>query len=97
MQLQGELDFQDGGTGEGYAKWIALRRLTVEAAALKLNLPIGHLAEVWLRGGVRLRGRLRLAGELLFIEEERLRHLALVLDGVTFTYAEIESCLRVEG
>jgi hypothetical protein len=95
-QLQGELCFAANGSVEGYTKWVALRQLAVEAAAQKLNLPLGHRSEVWLRGGIRLRGTLRLANEVLFIEETRILDLALVLDGVTFTYAEMESCLRLD-
>lgn len=96
MQLQGELGFGDGGAEEGYTGWIAMRQLAGEAAAQKLNLPVGHQAEIWLRGGIRLRGTLRLANEVLFIEEERVQTLALILDGVTFTYSEIESCVRID-
>jgi hypothetical protein len=96
MPLQGELGFTGYGPEDGYTKWLALRQMTAEAAAQKLNLPIGHRAEVWLRGGIRLRGKLRLANDLLFIDEKRIRDLALVLDGVQFTYAEIESCVRLE-
>jgi hypothetical protein len=96
MPLQGELGFTEDGPQDGYAKWIALRQMTVEAAAQKLNLPIGHEAEVWLQGGIRLRGKLRLTKDLLFIEEKRIADLALTLDGVQFTYAEIESCVRLD-
>ena len=96
MPLQGELGFTEGGPEDGYAKWIALRQMTVEAAAQKLNLPIGHDAEVWLKGGIRLRGKLRLATDLLFIDEKRIADLALTLDGVEFIYADIESCVRIE-
>ena len=95
-QLQGELSFAANGAEEGYIKWVALRQLAVEAEAQKLNLPLGHPSEVWLRGGIRLRGTLRLANEVLFIEETRILDLALVLDGVTFTYSEMESCLRLD-
>jgi hypothetical protein len=94
--LQGELSFAANGPDEGYTKWVALRQLAAEAAAQKLNLPLGHLSEIWLRGGIRLRGTLRLAHEVLFIEETRILDLALVLDGVTFTYSEMESCLRLD-
>ena len=34
---------------------------------------LGHQVEVWLYGGIRLRGKLRLQEELLFVEEERAR------------------------
>jgi hypothetical protein len=95
-QLQGELGFTGNGSDEGYTKWVAVRQLAVEAAARKLNLPLGHPSEIWLRGGIRLRGTLRLANDVLFIEEKRIFNLALVLDGVTFTYSEIESCVRLD-
>jgi hypothetical protein len=43
-----------------------------------------------------LRGKLRLQEEVLFIEEERLRHLGLVVDQVAFAYREMESCVRLD-
>jgi hypothetical protein len=95
-ELQGELGFVSGGSEDGYAKWVAVRQLAVEAAAQKLNLPLGHQSEIWLRDGIRLRGILRLADEVLFIEEKRILDLALVCDRVTFTYAEMETCLRLD-
>jgi hypothetical protein len=70
--------------------------MAVEAAAQKLNLPLGHPTEIWLRGGIRLRGVLRLANDVLFIEEQRVLNLPLVLEGITFTYSEIESCVRLD-
>jgi len=44
----------------------------------------------------QLRGRLRLKDELLFVEEDKARHLELVVDHVPFYYREIESCLRLD-
>jgi hypothetical protein len=70
--------------------------MATEAAAEKLNLPLGHPSEVWLCGGIRLRGTLRLVKDILFIEEDRLRSLPLEIAGVTFTFAEIESCVRLD-
>ena len=64
--------------------------------ARRLNLPLGHQVEVWLTGGIRLRGRLRLQESLLFVEEERVRHLGLMVDHVSFTYREMESCVRLD-
>jgi hypothetical protein len=34
--------------------------------------------------------------EVLFIDEERVRHLGLVVDNVPFTYRELESCVRLD-
>ena len=96
MPLQGQLSFHSGSGKDGYARWVAVRQLAVSAAAEKLNLPVGHPSEVWLRGGIRLRGTLRLVKDVLFIEEDRIRSLPLELDGVTFTFAEMESCVRLD-
>ena len=96
MQLQSEFNFQDGGTEAGYAQWVVVRHMASDEAARRLNLPVGREAEVWLRGGIRLRGKLRLVNDLLFVEESQVRNLALTLDGVPFTYAEIESCVALD-
>jgi hypothetical protein len=95
-QLQREFNFQSGGTEGGYAQWVVVRHMASDEAARKLNLPVGHEAEVWLRGGIRLRGKLRLLNDLLFVEESQVRNLALTLDGVPFTYAEVESCVATD-
>ena len=60
------------------------------------GLPLGHRVEVWLRGNIQLRGRLRLKDEVLFIEESAVNHLELVVENVPFTHAEMESCVRLD-
>ena len=47
-------------------------------------------------GGVRLRGKLGLVENLLFIEEDRVRHLELIVDKIPFAYREMESCVRLD-
>jgi hypothetical protein len=96
VQLQNEFNFQGNGAETGYSQWVVVRGMAAETAAQKLNLPVGHETEVWLRGGIRLRGKLRLRNDFLFVEESQIKNLALVLDGVSFTYAEMESCVRVD-
>lgn len=96
MGFQGEFHFDSGASEDGYGRWLLGRRMAAESLARKINLPLGHQVEVWLYGGVRLRGVLRLKEEALFIEEERVRHLALKIDHVTFTYREMESCVRLD-
>ena len=96
MDTQGEFDFATTGAGLGYTQWLAGRRLTASELAHRMNLPIGHQVEVWLYGNVRLRGKLRLREDLLFIEEERVRHLELLIDHVPFAYRQIESCVRLD-
>jgi hypothetical protein len=93
---QFEFDFQSSGPGAGHAKWLADREAAVANIARKLNLPLGYPVEVWLKGGIRLRGRLELQDEILFIEDERLADLPLVVDGIVFPVTEIEGCVRTD-
>jgi len=95
MNQQGEFIFQDGATEHGYTRWLSGREAAVRELAQRMGLPIGYEVEVWLYGGIRLRGRLRLKDEFLFIEEEQVRHLELQIDKVTFAYREMESCVRI--
>lgn len=96
MNLQSELSFWEDGNEEGYTRWMVGLQVATEILARKVGLPLGHEVEVWLVGGMRLRGKLRLQEETLFIEEERVRHLGLRVDKVSFTYREMESCVRLD-
>ena len=96
MISQGEFDFDRSTSADGNTKWLTARRVTLPELARRLNLPLGHEVEVWLYGGVRLQGQLRLQEEVLFIEEERVRHLPLLVDEVSFTYRDMESCVRLD-
>jgi hypothetical protein len=97
VHSQRELNFGTrGASEEGYNGWLAIRQLAVEEVAKRMNLPLGHEVEVWLTGGIRLRGRLRLQEGLLFIEEDRVRHLGLIIENIAFTYREMESCVRTD-
>jgi hypothetical protein len=96
VNAQGEFDFEGSPSHNGHALWLAGRKLRAEALARRINLPLGRQVEVWLSGGVRLRGLLRLREEQLLIEEERVRHLELMVDHVPFTYREMESCVRLD-
>jgi hypothetical protein len=96
MSGQGEFSFEGSGSPQGYDHWLAGRRMAAEELARRMGLPLGHQVEVWLVGGIRLRGKLRLQEEMVFIEEERVRHLGLVVAEVTFTYREMESCVRTD-
>jgi len=96
MNGQGELDFDSDGTESGYTNWLAGRKVAAEELAQRLGVPLGHSVEIWLFGGVRLRGTLRLQEETLLIEEEHVRHLGLEVDHVAFTIREIESCVRLD-
>lgn len=96
MNAQGEFNFTAAGTSDGYNQWLAGRQVATQELARRIGLPIGHDVEVWLYGGVRLRGKLRLREEILFLEEDRVRHLELVVDNVSFAYREMESCVRLD-
>jgi hypothetical protein len=94
---QGEFSFDAApGSGKGYIRWVRSRRRATTELAQKMGLPLGCQVEVWLQGGIRLRGELRLQEEALFIQEERIRHLGLMVDKVPFTYREMESCVRMD-
>jgi hypothetical protein len=96
VNTQGEFNFDQASANAGYIKWLETRRVTMQDLARRMNLPLGRQVEVWLHGGVRLRGRLHLQEEILFIEEDRVRHLPLVVDRVSFIYRDMESCVRLD-
>ena len=96
MELQSEFNFEAAEAEDGYSQWIVVRHQVAQEVGDKLGLPLGHQVEVWLRGGIRLRGRLQLAQELLLVEDQKIRRLPLVVDGVSFSYGEIESCVRTD-
>jgi hypothetical protein len=96
VSQQSEFSFGAANTETGYSNWLAVRQIAAKELARQLNLPLGHQVEVWLIGGIRLRGNLRLEHELLFIEQDHVRHLSLVVDHVCFAYREMESCVRLD-
>ena len=96
MNAQGQFDFDSRGSDAGHSRWLAGRKMAAQELARRMNLPLGHLVEVWLRGGIRLRGTLRLREELLLVDEEQIRHLELAVDHVAFTHREMESCVRLD-
>ncbi len=96
MSTEGEFNFGAGSPGEGHSRWLAERKLATVELARRLNLPLQHEVEVWLIGGIRLRGKLQLSEEMLFIEDDYLRHLELQVDLVPFKLAEMESCVRLD-
>jgi len=96
VNRQSEFNFTSSRSEAGYSKWLLSRQVAVRDIARRMNLPLGHQVEVWLFGGVRLRGELRLAEETLFIAEERVRHLDLMVDHLRFSYREMESCVRLD-
>jgi hypothetical protein len=91
---QPELPFDAPEPQRGYDRWQEERRAAKLVLAQRLGLPLGHEVEAWLRGAVRLRGRLELAEEKLFVPEEGDAHLRLTIGHTSFEAGEIESCVR---
>ena len=96
MSSHAEFNFQATTAKDGYTQWISGRRVLAEELARRIHLPLGHQVEIWLYGGIRLRGKLRVKEEMLFIEEERVRHLELMVDHLPFTFRDMESCIRID-
>jgi len=82
--------------GDGYGAWRRQRDESMNQLGRHTGLPLNHLVEVLLRDGVRLRGRLKLREESLFVEPTEKGPLALRVDGVEFFANEIESCVRFD-
>jgi hypothetical protein len=94
--MQDEFNFNSGGSGDGHARWLAARKAAGAEAAKRLNLPLDHEVEVWLVGGVRLRGKLQLHEEILIVEADAVGDQVLRVGPVPFTLAEMESCVRLD-
>ena len=93
--MEGRGDIANGAVIGEYVCSGYLYAANVGWICLGGNAPANGI-QFWLYGGIRLRGNLRLNEEMLFIEEERVRHLELKVDGVAFVYREMESCVRLD-
>ena len=93
---QPELPFDATAPLSGYDRWRDERRAAKVELGKRLGLPLGHQVEVWLHGNVRLRGRLELAEEKLFLPEDNNLHLQLAIGRTRFEAGEIESCVRAD-
>ncbi len=96
MNPQGELDFSGGQAEDGFTHWQAQRKLALLELARALNLPLNHQVEVWLPGGIRLRGKLLLQEEKLFLPVNGAEQVRLEVDHVPFFMHEMESCVRLD-
>ncbi len=91
-----EMGFDNSAGDAGYSAWVDERREAMRRLARSLGMPLNKQVEVWLRGGIRLRGLLLLKEEKLFLEDQRDSKLELEVDHVVFTPAEVESCVRLD-
>jgi hypothetical protein len=94
--FQKQFRFDKPSSEDGYAKWLASRQAAARELAQKLGLPLEQQVEVWLTGEIRLRGKLRLQEQVLFVEPGREQQLGLVVDKVQFAYGEMQSCVRLD-
>ena len=83
-------------SSDGYDAWRRQRHVSLSCLGRQTGLPLNHRVEVQLRDGVRLRGRLQLQEETLFVQPTDVGPLALRVDGVAFKATEIESCVRID-
>jgi hypothetical protein len=90
-----ELDFGIDRDESGFNQWRLQREQEVRQLSAQIGFPLGHQVEVWLRGGIRLRGCLQLREHGLFIQDKPGHALELVVDGVPFVPTDIESCVRL--
>jgi hypothetical protein len=61
-----------------------------------MGLPIDQPVEVRLKDGVILRGKLRVGDVVLSLDTFNRGKVALEVGGLVFSYAEMESCVRLD-
>ena len=93
---QPEFAFDQPAPATGYDRWQQERQEALRELARQLGLPLGHEVEVWLTGGVRLRGKLRLREDGLFVPNLGEDRLEFAIGNNPFTAGEIESCIRTD-
>lgn len=96
-EAQSEFHFSQPDSGrDGLLAWREIREKDLRALARRLGLPLGHPAEVWLLGGIRLHGLLELDEQQLFPQSEKSTELVLRIGATPFRTTEIESCIRLD-
>ncbi len=97
MSEQLSLNFAEApGPLSGIALWREMRAAQIDALARGSGLPIGHAARVLLRSGVLIEGRLMLASDEMWTEQQRSPELRLQIGRVDFRATEVESCVRTD-
>ena len=95
--MQGEFNFElrTVNAPDALQSWREQRKRDLMELARKLGLPLGQKVEVWLKCGIRLRGRLEFHEELLVMSGATLANSEFQVDGTGFIYSEMESCVRL--
>jgi hypothetical protein len=89
-------NFNATQTNDALLAWRQQRKQAHITLARKLGMPIDHEVEVWLHGGIRLRGVLRIKENLLFVADGDLPDLLFEVGKVSFGVHEMESCVRLD-
>jgi len=102
---QPELDFGYSSPGiartapeparDPLAEWRAQRRHELAELSRKLGLPVGRPVEIWLAGGVRLRGPLAIREASLTCAGLSAENAEFEVDGVPFRVRDLESCVAL--
>ena len=95
-ESQFHFDFDQPKSEDGLIQWRRQRERASTRLARKLGLPIGFDVEVWLKNGVMLRGKLDLAESVLLLDTIDEQKLKLVIGRADFSYADLESCVRMD-
>jgi hypothetical protein len=93
---QTELNFNSTVQNDALLAWREQRKQAHIALARKIGLPLDHKVELWLRGGIRLRGMLRMKENLLLVPEDDAPDMAFEVGNVPFLIEEMESCVRLD-
>jgi hypothetical protein len=75
--------------------WREARKRELLELSKALGLPLGKRVEIWLKGGVRLRGTLRLREETLLHAETTAQDAVFEIDNVPFRTGDFESCVAL--
>ena len=94
--MQRELNFNAPSSG-GYETWLRQRQALIGQLTDQLGLPIGKQVEVWLKGGVMLRGKLGIKEDTIrWSETFKPVGIELTIGNASFPPSQIESCVRLD-
>jgi len=94
--MQPDLNFNAPNSG-GYELWLRQRQSLIAHLTDQLGYPIGRQVEVWLQGGVRLRGNLTVREESIhWSTDHKAVGVELGIGQVYFPISQIESCVRLD-
>lgn len=97
--MQQEFDFSR--TADAHASidpvdtWRSARKRELLELSKSLGLPLGKSVEIWLKGGVRLRGTLGLREEAPSYAGITAQNAVFEIDGVPFQAGDLESCVTL--